>query len=31
MLPDANQGEKELKTGVMWGKESELLTHGKRR
>jgi hypothetical protein len=25
------QVEKELKSGVMWGKESELLTHGKRR
>jgi hypothetical protein len=23
--------EKELKSGVMWGKESELLTHGKKR
>jgi hypothetical protein len=23
--------EKELKSGVMWGRESELLTHGKRR
>jgi hypothetical protein len=33
--PGANalfiQVEKELKSGVMWGKESELLTHGKRR
>jgi hypothetical protein len=25
------QVEKELKSGVMWGKESELLTHGKKR
>jgi hypothetical protein len=25
------QVEKELKSGVMWGKESELLTHRKRR
>jgi hypothetical protein len=23
--------EKELKSGVMWGKESEVLTHGKKR
>ena len=25
------QVEKELRSGVMWGKESEVLTHGKRR